>query len=158
MLPDAPPPIVMSAFGPKAVTLAARIADGYFGAWPARDLIRRYRELGGTGPAMGELKVCWHADEEEGVRIAHRTWRHELISGQHSQDLPNRRPASRSHPARPPRVAGLHHPRRCSRESRYGIATHPMSSPRGFLGGRPLASCLSPSSEMTPRRRFGILT
>jgi G6PDH family F420-dependent oxidoreductase len=87
-LPEAPPRIVMSAFGPKAVALAARIADGYFGAWPARGLIRRYRELGGTGPAMGELKVCWHADEDAAVRIAHRTWRHELISGQHSQDLP----------------------------------------------------------------------
>jgi alkanesulfonate monooxygenase SsuD/methylene tetrahydromethanopterin reductase-like flavin-dependent oxidoreductase (luciferase family) len=37
---------------------------------------------------MGELKVCWHPDEDEAVRIAHRTWRHELISGQHSQDLP----------------------------------------------------------------------
>ncbi len=87
-LPDAPPRIVMSAFGPKAVALAARIADGYFGAWPARGLIARYRELGGTGPAMGELKVCWHPDEDEAVRIAHRTWRHELVSGQHGQDLP----------------------------------------------------------------------
>jgi G6PDH family F420-dependent oxidoreductase len=87
-LPDAPPRVVMSAFGPKAVALAARIADGYFGAWPAKGLIRRYRELGGTGPAMGELKVCWHPDEDEAVRIAHRTWRHEHVSGQHSQDLP----------------------------------------------------------------------
>jgi G6PDH family F420-dependent oxidoreductase len=87
-LPDTPPRVVMSAFGPKAVALAARIADGYFGAWPATGLIRRYRELGGTGPAMGELKVCWHPVEDEAVRIAHRTWRHELVSGQHSQDLP----------------------------------------------------------------------
>jgi G6PDH family F420-dependent oxidoreductase len=87
-LPEAPPRVVMSAFGPKAVAVAARIADGYFGAWPARGLIRRYRELGGTGPALGELKVCWHPDEDEAVRIAHGTWRHELLSGQHSQDLP----------------------------------------------------------------------
>ena len=87
-LPEAPPQVVMSAFGPKAVALAVRIADGYYGAWPAAGLLRRYREQGGTGPAMGELKVCWHEDEDEAVRIAHRTWRHELISGQHSQDLP----------------------------------------------------------------------
>ena len=65
----------MSAFGPKAVALAARIADGYFGAWPAKRLIRQYRELGGTGLAMGELKICWYLDEDEAVRIAHRTWR-----------------------------------------------------------------------------------
>jgi G6PDH family F420-dependent oxidoreductase len=87
-LPDRPPPVVMSAFGPKAVALAARIADGYYGAWPARGLVAMYRERGGTGRAMGELKVCWHEDEHEAVRIAHRTWRHELVSGQHSQDLP----------------------------------------------------------------------
>jgi G6PDH family F420-dependent oxidoreductase len=87
-LPDASPRVVMSAFGPKAVALAARIADGYFGAWPAGPLVREYRARGGTGPAMGELKVCWHEDEDEAARTAHRTWRHELVSGQHSQDLP----------------------------------------------------------------------
>jgi len=87
-LPEVPPRVVMSAFGPKAVTLAARLANGYYGAWPAGPLLRCYRAQGGTGAAMGELKVCWHEDDAEAVRIAHRTWRHEVISGQHSQDLP----------------------------------------------------------------------
>jgi G6PDH family F420-dependent oxidoreductase len=87
-LPEAPPPILMSAFGPKAVALAARTCDGYVGAWPAKRLIALYRERGGQGLALGELKVCWHEDPEEAVRIAHQTWRHELVPGQGSQDLP----------------------------------------------------------------------
>jgi G6PDH family F420-dependent oxidoreductase len=87
-LPDVPPPILLSAFGPKSVALAARSCEGYIGAWPAKGLIGRYRELGGRGPALGELKVCWHHSEQEAARIAHRTWRHELVPGQGSQDLP----------------------------------------------------------------------
>jgi G6PDH family F420-dependent oxidoreductase len=87
-LPDFPPPILLSAFGPKSVALAARACEGYIGAWPAKRLIGRYRELGGRGPALGELKVCWHESAEEAVRIAHRTWRHEFVPGQGSQDLP----------------------------------------------------------------------
>ena len=87
-LPDSPPPILLSAFGPRSVALAARTCEGYIGAWPAKGLIGRYRELGGRGPALGELKVCWHRSAEEAVRIAHRSWRHELVPGQGSQDLP----------------------------------------------------------------------
>jgi G6PDH family F420-dependent oxidoreductase len=87
-LPESPPRILMSAFGPKAVDLAARACEGYVGAWPAKRLIALYRKLGGRGPALGELKVCWHEDAEEAVRIAHRTWRHEFVPGQGSQDLP----------------------------------------------------------------------
>jgi G6PDH family F420-dependent oxidoreductase len=87
-LPDQPPQVVMSAFGPKAVALAARIADGYYGAWPARGLLERYRDHGGSGPAIGELKVCYDEDRDRAVETAHRYWRHELVPGQASQDLP----------------------------------------------------------------------
>lgn len=87
-LPDAPPPVLMSAFGPQAVQLAARISEGYYGAWPAAGLLGRYREHGGGGPAVGELKVCYDASHDRAVELAHRRWRHELVPGQASQDLP----------------------------------------------------------------------
>lgn len=86
-LPERPPQVVMSAFGTRSVELAARIAEGYYGAWAPTDLIGRYRERGGEGPAIGELKVCWDDDEDRAVRIAHSRWRHELVSGL-STDLP----------------------------------------------------------------------
>lgn len=87
-LPQQPPPVLMSAFGPTAVRLAARIAEGYYGAWPARGLLRQYREHGGTGPAVGELKVCYDTSVDRAVELALRGWRHELIPGQASQELP----------------------------------------------------------------------
>jgi G6PDH family F420-dependent oxidoreductase len=86
-LPDEPPRVVMSAFGAKSVALAARIAEGYYGAWAPKDLIRMYRERGGRGPAIGELKVCWDNDEDRAVATAHRRWRHELVPGL-SSELP----------------------------------------------------------------------
>lgn len=52
-LPDRPPQVVMSAFGTKSVDLAARISEGYYGAWAPKDLTRRYRECSGRGPARG---------------------------------------------------------------------------------------------------------
>jgi G6PDH family F420-dependent oxidoreductase len=87
-LPEAPPAVLMSAFGHKSVALAARIADGYYGAWPARGLLKEYRGGGGRGPAVGELKVCYDEDEERAVATGHAMWRHELVPGQGSQDLP----------------------------------------------------------------------
>ena len=87
-LPEAPPPVLMSAFGPEAVALAARIADGYYGSWPARELLALYRAHRGGGPAVGQLKVCYDQDEERAVATAHALWRHELVPGQGGQDLP----------------------------------------------------------------------
>jgi G6PDH family F420-dependent oxidoreductase len=87
-LPEQPPPIIVSAFGPKAVALAARVAQGYYGTSPAKDLVDRYRQLGGVGPAVGQLKVCHDPDPGRAAVIAHRHWRHELIPGLGGQDLP----------------------------------------------------------------------
>ena len=58
-LPDAPPPVYVSGFGPKAVSLAARVADGYCGTSPDAELVEQYRSEGGSGPAQAGVKVCW---------------------------------------------------------------------------------------------------
>lgn len=87
-LPDEPPPIYVSAFGPKAVQLAARIGDGFVSVQPDADLLRQYREAGGKGPAQGGFKVCHAPTEEEGRKIAHRTWPNEGLPGELAQVLP----------------------------------------------------------------------
>lgn len=85
--PDAPPPILMSAFGPHAADLAAQIADGFIGVDPDDTLLRRYREQGGEGPSHGGTKICWAPTEEEGAEIACRQWGHSVVGGPPSQEL-----------------------------------------------------------------------
>ncbi len=87
-VPDTPPPVLVSAFGPKAVTLAARVGEGLVNVKPDADLVRQYRDQGGAGPVVGAMKVCWSQSREEGVRTAHRVWRTEGVPGQLAQELP----------------------------------------------------------------------
>jgi G6PDH family F420-dependent oxidoreductase len=87
-LPDEPPPIVMSGFGPKSTALAARVADGYFGTTPEPDLVDQYRNAGGRGSALALMKVCWHESEQQARELAHEIWPTIGLSGELSQELP----------------------------------------------------------------------
>jgi G6PDH family F420-dependent oxidoreductase len=87
-LPDTPPPIAVSAFGPKATDLAARIGDGFITVSPDGELLSRYREKGGQGPSIAAVKVCWGEDEGKSRKVAHELWPTEGLSGQLSQELP----------------------------------------------------------------------
>src|SRR5688500_16485857 len=48
-LPEQPPPIYVSGFGSKAISLAARIGDGYINVAPDAGALRQYRDEGGRG-------------------------------------------------------------------------------------------------------------
>jgi G6PDH family F420-dependent oxidoreductase len=88
-LPDAPPDIVVSGFGPKSVDLAARAGDGYVSTMPAKPLVDRFKRRGGEGkPVQGGTKVCWGPDERECVKTVHRLWPNEGLKGELSQVLP----------------------------------------------------------------------
>ncbi len=88
-LPDEPPAILVSGFGPKAIALAGRIADGFVTVGPDADAVKAYREHGGRGPITGGLKVCWGPDRDECVRTVHRLWPNEALSGELAQVLPS---------------------------------------------------------------------
>jgi G6PDH family F420-dependent oxidoreductase len=88
-LPEEPPPILVSGFGPKSVDLAARIGDGYVTTMPDKDLIERFRANGGAGkPVQAGTKVCYGTDEAEARRTAHRLWPNEVLPGELAQVLP----------------------------------------------------------------------
>jgi G6PDH family F420-dependent oxidoreductase len=87
-LPDEPPPILVSGFGPKAIALASKIGDGYVNTMPDAAMLKQYRDGGGTGPAQAGMKVCWHEDEAQARRIAHRVWPTEVLPGELAQVLP----------------------------------------------------------------------
>jgi G6PDH family F420-dependent oxidoreductase len=86
--PPATPDVLVSAFGPKALEMAARIGDGFITTSPSAEDIATYRRHGGTGRTQGGVKVCWHEDKQQAVKIAHKYWRNSGVPGQLSQDLP----------------------------------------------------------------------
>jgi len=87
-LPDEPPPVLVSGFGPKAIKLAADIGDGYCTTSPDKEAIDLYRSEGGTGPVHAGTKVCFMADEDEARATAHRIWPNEALPGELAQVLP----------------------------------------------------------------------
>ena len=87
-LPDAPPPVLVSGFGEKAVELAARIGDGFVSTSPNADHIALFESSGGKGLKQGGMKVCWGPDEEAAKQLAHSLWPTSGLEGELSQELP----------------------------------------------------------------------
>jgi G6PDH family F420-dependent oxidoreductase len=87
-LPDEPPQVLISGFGPKATKLAARIGDGYCTTAPEEELISLYRSEGGKGPVLAGGKVCFGPDEQRAVETVHRLWPNIGLPGELAQVLP----------------------------------------------------------------------
>jgi G6PDH family F420-dependent oxidoreductase len=88
-LPDQPPGIWVSGFGPKAVQAAARTATGgYINTSPDQNALRLYRDSGGTGTAQGSVKVCWSEDADAALDTIHRLWPNVGLPGELAQVLP----------------------------------------------------------------------
>ena len=88
-LPDEPPPVYMSGFGPKATEVAIRIADGFQTTKPDAELIGMFRDKSGGKPTQAGFKVAHAPSEDEGVELAHRLWGHAGLPGETSQMLPS---------------------------------------------------------------------
>ena len=86
--PEEVPPVIVSGFGPKAVDLAARIGDGYWGTAPDREVLDRFASAGGEGPRYAQLNLCWGEDAAVARKTVHDVWANTGIPGQLSQDLP----------------------------------------------------------------------
>jgi G6PDH family F420-dependent oxidoreductase len=86
-VPDAPPPIYLSGFGPEATELAARIADGWITTKPDAENLQLFRKTN-SGVTQAGTKICWAASEDEAAETAYRLWGHQGQGGQASQDLP----------------------------------------------------------------------
>jgi G6PDH family F420-dependent oxidoreductase len=87
-LPETPPPIVISGFGPRSAALAGRIGDGYMHVAPEADLVEVFRRAGGAGkPCYGKLDVCVAEDDARARRIAFETWPTSALQGEIGQEL-----------------------------------------------------------------------
>lgn len=87
-VPETPPEVFVSAFGPKALDLAARIGDGYIGTSPDADLVGGFKEASGGKPAQAGAKVAFAPTREEGWEHAHRLWPNAGLPGELAQILP----------------------------------------------------------------------
>ncbi len=91
-LPEKPPAVYVSGFGPKAVDVAARIGDGYINTSPDAELVRRFRSSGGGDkPVQAGFKAAYADSEDEGARIAYERWPNAGVPGELSQVLPSPR-------------------------------------------------------------------
>ena len=87
-LPDTPPEIHVSGFGPKATDVAARIGDGYISTAPDGELVKRFQAASGGKPASAGAKVAFAPTQEEGWAHAHRLWPNAGLPGELAQVLP----------------------------------------------------------------------
>jgi G6PDH family F420-dependent oxidoreductase len=87
-VPDTPPEIFVSAFGPQSLQVAARIGDGYIGTAPDADLVRRFKEASDGKRAQAGAKVAFAPTQEEGWEHAHRLWPNAGLPGELAQILP----------------------------------------------------------------------
>jgi G6PDH family F420-dependent oxidoreductase len=87
-LPSSPPPILVSAFGEKALSAAAEIGDGWMTTSPDGDMVKSYSSQGGKGPTQAGIKVCWAEDEAAARKTALSLWPTSGVPGELSQELP----------------------------------------------------------------------
>ena len=88
-LPDEPPKVFVSGFGPKATEAAARFGDGYISTSPDPELLRTFKKLSNDKPAQAGFKVAWAPTRDEGVDHAHRLWPNAGLPGELAQVLPS---------------------------------------------------------------------
>jgi G6PDH family F420-dependent oxidoreductase len=90
-LPQRPPEVWVSGFGPAATRLAGEIGDGYVTTSPDEELLGLFRETSGGKPAAAGFKATFAPTEDEGVEHAHRLWSTSGLPGELAQVLPTPR-------------------------------------------------------------------
>jgi G6PDH family F420-dependent oxidoreductase len=88
-LPDELPAIAVAASGPESARIAAELGDGLFAVEPDGDLIGTWQELGGHGPAYGEVPLAWAEDEDSAMRAVLEKNSFALAGWKVMSELPN---------------------------------------------------------------------
>jgi G6PDH family F420-dependent oxidoreductase len=88
-LPERPPPIVMATAGERATELAGKHGDGMFGLIPDPAVIEAFEAAGGASkPRLGQIHVCFDADEAAARETALEWWPNALAGGSLPWELP----------------------------------------------------------------------
>jgi coenzyme F420-dependent glucose-6-phosphate dehydrogenase len=87
-LPDELPPIMVAAAGKKSAELAAQIGDGLITTAPEKEVVDAFTQAGSKRLSMiGQVSVCWAADEATARKTAYEWWPNAGLGGQISQEL-----------------------------------------------------------------------
>jgi G6PDH family F420-dependent oxidoreductase len=87
--PERKPSVILAAGGPGAARLAGEKADGLIIAEEEPQIVKAFRDSGGTGPLYAEVGLCCAASEAEGRRTAHRYHRWSLPGWPVLAELPH---------------------------------------------------------------------
>jgi G6PDH family F420-dependent oxidoreductase len=86
--PPDPPPSHGAAGGERTAAYAGEIGDGLIATAPDADTVDRFRDgEHDDRPRYGQTTVCFAADEDEAVAIAHEHWPNGALPGQLGQEL-----------------------------------------------------------------------
>jgi G6PDH family F420-dependent oxidoreductase len=87
-VPEEPPRVLVSGFGPKAVDMAGRLGDGFVTTSPDAESIDRFKEAAGDKLVQAGAKVSYAPDPDEAAATAHRIWSNDGLPGELAQILP----------------------------------------------------------------------
>ena len=76
-------PVKLTVLGPPIV------GDGLFATEPDGNLVRSWRNLGGSGPAYAEMPLAWAADEDKAAQAVLEKSRFALTGWKVMAELPN---------------------------------------------------------------------
>ncbi len=85
-LPEAPPPVCVSAYGERAATAAAEFGDGFWSVGP-QEAIETWEDHGGEGTRFCQLQACVAETEAEAVATAYEKWPNSALPGELSTEL-----------------------------------------------------------------------
>jgi G6PDH family F420-dependent oxidoreductase len=85
--PDSPPPILVAAKAPNAAKLAATKGDGTINTKPDEEIVKVFKDAGGTGPIHGKVTGAFAASEAEARKIARERSPNSAMGGDLSTEL-----------------------------------------------------------------------
>jgi coenzyme F420-dependent glucose-6-phosphate dehydrogenase len=85
--PDAPPPIIVAAKAPNAAQLAAAKGDGTMNTKPDEQIVKEFKDAGGTGPIHGKVTGAFAPSEDAARAIARERSPNSAMGGDLSTEL-----------------------------------------------------------------------
>jgi coenzyme F420-dependent glucose-6-phosphate dehydrogenase len=85
--PKEPPPIIVAAKAEQAAKLAAAKGDGTMNTKPDADVVKLFKEAGGTGPIYGKVAGAFASSEDEARKLAKERQPNSAMGGDLSTEL-----------------------------------------------------------------------